>query len=292
MVNLLPKNQTLPLAINPTLKPLTTIASTFNIFNIESTALKFGQQYIVKKYNSDGSIITKTISLSSLQTTNDSFSPELFTPQKIQETAQQANLKTSSAVSIIQATSILQKSAKIDYSLCVKSQPSTVLEFNTLRNPSNFDADLKYNFYTSDEADTESQEDPNKDPFLTNTEVPRYVNLTWDTVETVNPSDDFNTRTKEENQLVSTFLKNSRGNSSALGSIVKNSFESFLKLIPSVIKDGKSLQLVDTHDLSTAFNSISNPGIYKNSTSVVFNVNAPNFDSVNIDDLVLGKLNE
>lgn len=274
----------------PLLKPSSTVSNALS--TTESTAVKYAQQYTVKKYNSDGSIVTKTISLSSLQTTNDSFTQEKFTSQQVQQVIQQANLVPSSAISTIKATLILQKSAKIDYSLCIKSQPSTVLEFNTVKSPTNFSANLNYNFYIANETDTASQEDPTQDPFLTGDEVPRYVYLTWDTVETVNPLDDFIAKSKEENQLITNFLKNPRGNSSALGTVLKNSFESFLKLVPSVIKDGKSLQLTDTHDLSTAFNSINNPGIYKNSAAAVFNVNAPNFDSVNIDDLIVEKLNE
>jgi len=78
----------------------------------------------------------------------------------------------------------LTEAQKVDLTISLKSKTSESIEFNGLKTPG-LDATLRYNFFTEDEEDILTQEDPDRDPLLTNKpiSVPRYVELNWGNIE-------------------------------------------------------------------------------------------------------------
>lgn len=256
----------------------------------ESTAQTYGQMYTVQTYNADGNVVTKTIALSELQGTKQDFSPNTIdnslTPA---QRAQEAQLLEGLSLPAFSVSKAIQDSLKVDYFMCLKSGESTPLEFNNFQTPAS-DAVLNYNFYTSDETNIATQEDPANDLFTKNQEVPRYVNITWTPVDTVEESSDFATKTKEEEALVQQYLKAFRGVSSTANTDMANSFVAMSKKVDPVNRSGKQLRLVDTHDLPTAFDSISNAKIFKTSVGTVFNINSVDLNKIDFNDLILDEL--
>lgn len=265
-------------------------ATAQNAAQPQATQKIFNQAYQVQAYNADGQIVTQTVSLSSLQGTKQSFDPNAVVSSLPPTVANSEARLIQSVNPAANINAILQTAAKIDAFLCLKSMRSPIVEYNHIKTPQ-MAATLNYNFFIPNETDVTSQEDPAQDPFVINQPVPRYVQLNWMPVSVSARSTDFASRTTEEKKNVQNFLANHRGNANAAGKQIANSFQSLKRAVNPVNRDGKALQLTDTHDLITAFNSFSNSKLFKNSM-VVLNTSVVDADQVNLNDLFLDDLTD
>ncbi len=255
----------------------------------EGTSQTYGQMYNVQSYDEAGNVVRRMISLSELQGQKVNFDP-LAAKNAIPNTSltEEATLLRGATFTDDQVERTIKESLKVDYFMCLKSQESLPLEFNNLQTP-DLVAEHIYNFYTSDESNIDIQEDPTKDPFVLNKEIPRYVKLNWNPVDTINGTTDFAARTPEENAMVKLYLKDFRG-TAALGQLnTARSFMDGMARTTSLKRDGKPLELVDTHNLPMAFANTSNEKVFKNSALTVLNLNSVDLDRINLDDLILDK---
>lgn len=253
---------------------------------VESTQVTYGQQYQIQQYNSDGSIVSKTIPMSELQKNAVTFDPRLSTADSLKQT--EASLLQGLHLAPNDVYNAILAGLKADYPMTIKSQVSDPLEINLLQTP-DMKTNLIYNFYTDQETNISSQEDPNKDPFaaakITDKKVPFFVKLDWDPIDTLHECDDFDPKTPEEEAIVQQYLKPVRGVSNA-GAVDQNKVQSLLRQTNVLSRDGVTLELVDTHDLPTAFNSLSNSRIFKTSALTVMNTNVTDLDKVDFNDIL------
>lgn len=252
-----------------------------------STAQKYAQAYTVQSFDANGKLVTRTISLSKLQTQDQDFSENQVSQS---ERYSEAQLIGDSTISGDKLTKILQDSIKIDYFLCLRSDDSSPVEYNTMQTPV-LKTGLVYNFYEPNENDIFTQEDPDQDPLLQGREAPRYVSFSWKPIEQQVDDGSFKARTKEELQLANMYLKRIRGNATTANSAVINDFSSAAKSVNPIFRDGKALSITDTHDLPSAFNSLTNGKIYKKNAQTVFNINPIDIDKVKLEDVLMSKFN-
>jgi len=266
-----------PLPITPIVSPIGSIQNLW-------------QQYEIQTFTADKGLVTRRVTYGQLfDIFGFNFTPEDAGNLTASTKGTEAKLLDSANISHDDANKILQDSVKVDYLLCMKSQESLPVEFNTLQTPS-LSAEFSYNFYTTDETDMQSQEDQSLDPLLTKKDPPRYVLLRWDSTTATGESLDFAARTSAESQLVAGFLSSPRGNSTISNSPIPNSFQRNAKKTYSLSRNGQSMKLVDTHDLERGFNSTSNARLFKNAALATLNVNSVDVDTLNFSDIFLKDL--
>jgi hypothetical protein len=157
---------------------------------------------------------------------------------------------------------ILKESAKVDLFVTLKSKESEIVDYNNLKDV-DVSSKFVYNFFTPDETDISSQEDQSQDPLLKNDifNVPRYVKLTWDvkkiTEALINTENDF--------LKVFPAPKGVIGGSS---DNFKNSYATSLQKINPVSSEGRLVELIDVHNLDTAFSSINNASVFTNTLNL------------------------
>ncbi len=157
---------------------------------------------------------------------------------------------------------ILKESAKVDLFVTLKSKESEIVDYNNLKDV-DISSKFVYNFFSPDETDINSQEDQSQDPLLKNDifNVPRYVKLTWDvkkiTEALINTENDF--------LKVFPIPKGVIGGSS---DNFRNSYTTSLQKINPVALEGRLVELVDIHNLDTAFSSINNASVFTNTLNL------------------------
>ncbi len=275
-----------------TTRPLNVTTVDVGDLKPEPTAVTYGQQYQIQDYNSDGKIVLRTIPLSELVSTSFSQSAD---PRKTYLTA---DLQKSEAMLVgglfataKQAQDAILAGLKMDLNMATLSKESPPLEINLLQTPT-LNAKTVYNYYTPDESNVVVQEDPNKDPFTNAgnaSAVPLFVQLDWNTVDTIVECKDFSPKTAEEEALIQQFLKPARG--IANGTKVDSSkIQALLRQTNVLSKDGLTLELVDTHDLPTAFNYIANGRIYKTSALATLNTVTSDTNTVDFNDILFQEI--
>jgi hypothetical protein len=186
---------------------------------------------------------------------------------------------------------ILKESQKVDLLISLKSKESEALQFNTVQLP-DLSAKFEYQFYEVNENDINIQEDQDKDPLLKNDlkNVPKYVKLSW---YPVSVKERLESQRLENIDIKNKFLKLDRGVAGYANSNFKKAFNKSKKKVNLIEKDGRKIELVDTHRLDEAFDAIANNNKFSNSIHSVVNVsinNAKQDAFLNVITNALGKL--
>lgn len=258
----------------------------------EGTSQTFGQMYQTQVYDADGNLKTKTLSYTDAQKKGFTFNPNaVFSSLSQEELAAGARVIESLSLSKEEVDKAIREALKVDYLLSLKSQESEALEYNLLQTPE-AEASFTYNFYTADESDIDIQEDPAKDPFLKGpvSSVPRWVDIKWKPVEAVNDSTDLPTTTPEENAFAQSYFATFGGTSTASSTTIPFAYDNMKRNKPAITREGRDLQLVDSHELQVAFASVSNSKVFKNSAGVVINKKNIDVNKIDFNDLILDDL--
>ena len=165
----------------------------------------------------------------------------------------------------------LRQYSKIDLSIAFKSKESDSLEFNTLQ-PAQQQAKFVYQHWIDRESDLVTQEDPGKDPLLTQRlrDVPRYIELYWEPVHTLEQTTENEiSKDQETEKTKDAAFGVPRGVGNASNSVTQKPIDNSLKnlnLSSNGITKGK---LVDVHEIEKGFDSVSNKHEFVNSIAVV-----------------------
>lgn len=254
---------------------------------IESTAVTYGQQYQIQQANADGTLTLRTIPLSELQENDQNFDPRL-TELTNTVRKQQASLLQGLRLPPQALQAALVAGLKVNFAMTIKSRESAPLEINLLQTPE-MTARLQYNYYTPVEGLLSIQEDLEAEAFAkpgaTDKTVPMFVNLSWQPVDTLYLCNDFDPKTQEEQAIVNQYLKPVRGVSNGTA-VDQSKLQALLRKTNTLSRGGVALELVDTHDLPTAFESISNGKIFKDSALAVMNTKISDVNKIEFDDIL------
>jgi len=154
---------------------------------------------------------------------------------------------------------------KVDTSfILLRSQESEPLEYNSLKELDDLEADFIYNFYDPNEKDIFSQEDPNQDPVLSEKlfNVPRYVKLKWNSIHVENilipekgifeQNKDLDAGTKQSKQKITNILNSFKGFNSSFGGA------SISDQVNKIIMTIGQKEIIDLNNLQKAFDSTQN----------------------------------
>lgn len=173
--------------------------------------------------------------------------------------------------------SALLEAVKIDNLTTLKSLQSEKLDLNFLQQPELQDAKFVYNFFEPSEASVLVQEDLDQDPLLKNRiyDVPKYVELTWNKLSTVEPLDD----TERLPELVLAkrdLFYTKRGVFSDKKINFKSDPARKLKDFNLSKKDGIATEIVDIHSPEKGFEATENTKMFRNSIFSVLNARKNN----------------
>jgi len=167
---------------------------------------------------------------------------------------------------------ILIESSKVDLCITLKSKESEAIHFNSLKTPE-MESEFVYNFFDEEELNISTQEDPSLDPLHKNTirNVPRYVEIRWNTAKLSEPLSTQMNLQEAEKELRKDTFDVKRAEISTAGASSGKDFESSKKNAMPLERDGIKVEVVDIHQTDKAFDATVNEKIFANSISAVLN---------------------
>jgi len=174
-------------------------------------------------------------------------------------------IRPSPTFSRTELAAISSELSVVDYKTSYKSKYSEECSYNTLQEPE-LDARLRYNFYDRLEEDVPSQEDTANDPllqtqagtgFVASTQIPRYVDLSWQFVDKSEPiALDPSAMAQENKELKKNLYFTSAHK--FFGESVVDRLKKYLNLSP------KDQNLTEFSEPTKVFSFINNKKIFKN----------------------------
>ena len=180
----------------------------------------------------------------------------------------------SATLSKEQVFKVLTEAQKIDMTVTLKSKESDPLEFNSLQIPQQ-EAIFVYQHWSKNESDITAEEDPSKDPLLTQRlrEVPRYIELRWESLSVIDQTTENHiSQDSSAEKIKEAAFRNPRGIGNLANSITPKPIGNSSKNL-NMTNDGTVKgKIVDIHEIEKGFDSVSNRHEFVNSVSTVIKV--------------------
>jgi hypothetical protein len=172
-----------------------------------------------------------------------------------------------------QIRTAFNEAQKVDLKVSLRSRKSEVVEFNMVQVPE-IEARVVYNFFTGSEEIVSEQEDQSKDPLLKNAprDVPRYVELTWESAETKNQLLHAGDVSRRNSRLRLDTLARPRGYTGHDSSNFPHSVRKQDKNYNPYFAEGANRSVNEIHTPEKAFDSVVNNKVFPNTLSAVVNV--------------------
>jgi len=189
-----------------------------------------------------------------------------------------AQIMASNINTLDQIEKAVKEAIKVDLSVTLRSKKSEVVEFNKLQVPEPT-VKMTYNFFSPNERNVEQQEDQLRDPLTakptpTTNDLPRYVELTWDSISVKNQVPQSAITAKLNEELRARSFAQVGGNSTKKSGELPNSVEKNKKRTKIYVVDGTTRTVVDLHDQERAFDGIGNNTAFPNTLNVIMNTSA------------------
>lgn len=173
-----------------------------------------------------------------------------------------------------QVIKVLTEAQKIDLTITMKSKESDPLEFNAIQIPQQ-EAVFVYQQWAEDELDLVSQEDPAKDPLLTQTlrSVPRYVELRWESLNVIEQTTENEVSRNAETERTKEFaFRNARGIGNLANSVTPKPIGNSSKNLNMSNNGTTEGKIIDIHEIEKGFDSVSNRHEFVNSVPTIIKV--------------------